>query len=43
MQVNAVSKSDSEEEEIERLTLGPVVASLNANVPDYVLVEAPCG
>jgi hypothetical protein len=43
MQVNAVSESDSEEEEIERPTLGPVVASLDANVPDYVLVEAPRG
>jgi hypothetical protein len=43
MQVNAVSESNLEEEEIERLTLGPVVASLDANVPDYVLVKAPRG
>jgi hypothetical protein len=43
MQVNAVSKSNLEEEEIEQLTLSPIVASLDANVSNYVLVEAPCG
>jgi hypothetical protein len=41
MQVNAVSKSNLEEEEIEQLTLSLVVASFNTNVPDYVLVKAP--
>jgi hypothetical protein len=42
MQVNAVSKSNLEEEELEQLTLSPVIASLNANVPNYMLIKAPC-